>query len=65
MGIDGVFADARRDVVERFADRYVVPDPRSIIDDVNAAVDSWPQFAAEAGLAPGVAAGLAADHRRI
>lgn len=50
MGLDGVFYDADRNHILRFADRFSVPKPHAIIDDVNAAIASWPEFARAAKL---------------
>ena len=50
MGIDGIFYDVGRDHLLRFADRFAVPTPRAIIDDINTAVAAWPDFARSAEL---------------
>lgn len=50
MGIDGIFYNAGRDHLLRFADRFAVPSPRAIIDDINTAVAAWPAFARSAEL---------------
>jgi serine/threonine-protein kinase HipA len=50
MSVNGRFADIRRSDLLAVADRFAVPGAVSIFADVNAALDSWPEFAARAGL---------------
>lgn len=50
MAVNGKFMDITRDDLMALADRYAIPRAASTIDSVLDAVDSWSQFAAEAGL---------------
>ncbi|MGK2855267.1 MAG: type II toxin-antitoxin system HipA family toxin [Microbacteriaceae bacterium] len=50
MGVGGAFVGIERPDLMMLADRFAIPGARSAIADVNAAVDNWAQFAADAGL---------------
>lgn len=50
MSVNGRFAGIRRDDVLEVADRFGVPDARSTVAEVSAAVDRWPEFATAAGV---------------
>jgi len=50
MAINGRFLDITRADLLALADRFAIPRAASTIDAVLDAVDSWPQFAAKAGL---------------
>ncbi|CAN5581156.1 type II toxin-antitoxin system HipA family toxin [soil metagenome] len=61
MGIGGVFIGAERDHLLRFADRHAVPGAKAIIDDINGAIESWPDHAQTAGLPGATADRVACD----
>lgn len=65
MGVNGRFRDITRDDLVEFGERHQVPRTAAIIGEVNGAVDSWPQFAAEAELSAEHTAAVAKDHTRI
>ena len=50
MGVDGTFGDITRGDLLAVADRFAIPRAKRAISDVADALDSWPQFATEAGL---------------
>jgi len=50
MSVNGKFEDITRADLLELADRYVVPAPTQVIDDVFEAVSRWPSFAQEAGV---------------
>lgn len=50
MSVNGRFADITMDDLLAVADRHQVPGARAAIAAVRSAVDSWPDFAAQAGL---------------
>ncbi len=50
MGVNGTFRGITRRDLLAVADRFAIPGAKRAISDVAAALDSWPQFAAEAGL---------------
>lgn len=51
MSVNGKFDDITRDDLLQVADRFVVPNAARALDDVKAALGSWPQCADEAGVA--------------
>lgn len=51
MSVNGRFADIRLEDLLQVADRFEVPGHRQVLDEVHDAVDAWPDFAVEAGLA--------------
>ncbi len=65
MGVNGKFRGITRDDLLEFGERHQVPRTAAIIGDVNGAVDSWQQFAAEAGLSSEHTAIVARDHTGI
>jgi serine/threonine-protein kinase HipA len=52
MSVNGKFEGIDRADLLELADRFVVPSPARVIDDVLAAVDAWPDMAEEAGVPP-------------
>lgn len=54
MGVNGVFAGITRKDVLAVADRFAVPNALRTIDEVEAALQSWPEFAGEAELSPDI-----------
>ena len=60
MSVNGKFASIDTDDFLAVADRHQVPGARAAIAQVSAAVDAWPDFAAQAGLAPQQAQEIAA-----
>ncbi len=50
MGVNGKFSNIGRDDLLTVADRFAIPRAKRAISDVADALDSWPQFATEAGL---------------
>jgi serine/threonine-protein kinase HipA len=61
MSVNGRFAGITRSDLLAMADRYAIPGAKSALDDVRAAVKTWPEHAAAAGLTEEAAAGVAAD----
>jgi serine/threonine-protein kinase HipA len=61
MAVNGKRSEINRRDVDTVADRFAVPGASRIVKQVLAAVDEWPHHAREAGVADGVAAGVAAD----
>jgi serine/threonine-protein kinase HipA len=59
MSVNGVFSGISKDDLLAVADRHQVPDAKAAIAEVGAAVDSWSQFAAAAGLPASRATGIA------
>jgi serine/threonine-protein kinase HipA len=65
MSVNGKFQDiARADLLE-VAGRFGVRRPEDILADVRAAVNNWPNFAAEAGILAALADRVAKDHLPI
>lgn len=60
MSVDGRFRDIGRADVMAVADRHLVPRASAVVDEVRAAINRWPSFADEAGVAPSAAASMAA-----
>lgn len=50
MSVEGKFEDITRSDLETFADRFDVPDYRSVLDRVVDAIAGWPTYAADAGV---------------
>lgn len=50
MGVNGKFSNITRSDLLTVADRFAIPGAKRAISDVADALDSWPQFAAEASL---------------
>ncbi len=63
MSVNGKFEGIGRSDLLELADRFVVPAPARILGQVLAAVDRWPDWAEEAGVAAQDVARVAADHR--
>jgi serine/threonine-protein kinase HipA len=61
MSVNGKFEDITRADLLELADRYVVPAPARVIDDVFEAVSRWPSFAEEAGVEEFDVVRIAAD----
>ena len=64
MGVEGKFQDVTNDEFMRFGERHGVPGARTILNNVNTAIDSWSQFAEGAGLTAEVTSRIGRDHRR-
>lgn len=65
MTFNGKQDNITTDDLYEVADRFAVPGYRRIIDDVTAAVESWPDFAAEAGVADAVTSEIRRLHREL
>lgn len=65
MGVEGKFQDVTNVEFMRFAERHGVPGARTILNDVNTAIDSWPEFAEGAGLTAEVTSRIGRDHKPI
>lgn len=65
MSVNGRFDDIRRDDLVTVAERFGVPRHAAIFAEVNDALSSWPEFAAEAGLDTGLADQVARDFRPV
>jgi len=50
MSVDGEFSDIRRRHLMAVADRYQVAGASRILDEIAGVVESWPEFAAQAGV---------------
>jgi len=61
MAVNGRFEDIRRADLMAVADDFEVPGARTALADVRAAIDSWPEFAAAAGLGAASADRVAGD----
>jgi serine/threonine-protein kinase HipA len=61
MSVNGKFEGITRADLLELADRYVVPAPARVIDDVLEAVDRWRSFAVEAEVDEGEAERIASD----
>lgn len=61
MSINGRFKDISREDLLTEADRYGVRRPKDLISDVRAALDSWSEYAREAGLSAKTADRVAED----
>ncbi len=65
MAVDGRFSDITRADLVAVGERFDVPGMSAIFAEVNAALGSWPEFAASAGLDRLHADAVAADFRPI
>jgi serine/threonine-protein kinase HipA len=65
MGVDGRFSDIGRRQLLDVAERFGVDAATAIFSEVNAALDSWPRFAADAGLDAAHADRVAGDFTPI
>jgi serine/threonine-protein kinase HipA len=61
MSVNGKFLEITREDLLQEADRFGVRRPQLLLADVKSALDSWPAFAREAGLAPAQQDQVAAD----
>jgi serine/threonine-protein kinase HipA len=61
MGVRGKFRDITREDLLEEGDRFGVPRAKDLLKDVRAAVECWPEFAAEAGLSEMAAERVAGD----
>ena len=65
MGVSGKFEGIRKDDLLAVADRFVVPDAKGAIVDVQRALERWPEFAAAAKLPEERIAEIAAEFQKI
>jgi len=65
MSVNGKFSNITRADLLREADRFGVRRPQDLIADVKAALDNWPGFAADAGLAAKPAEAIAGEFERV
>jgi serine/threonine-protein kinase HipA len=65
MSVNGRFDDIRRSDLLLHAERFRVRKPEALLADVRAAVDSFVEFAAKAGLMPGVRDALVKQFRVV
>jgi serine/threonine-protein kinase HipA len=65
MSVNGKFADIGRDDLLKVGERFGVPEAAQILGRVDEAVQSWPQFAAEAGLVAATVEKIARNHVRL
>jgi serine/threonine-protein kinase HipA len=61
MSVNGQFDEISREDLLAVADRFSVRRPRDILGDVRAAIDSWTQFAADAGVSNEIAGKVERD----
>ena len=65
MSVNGKFRDITLDDFRALGDQHEVPALRSTIDDVNDAIDHWPDFAKEAQVDTETTRRVAADIERF
>jgi serine/threonine-protein kinase HipA len=65
MSVNGKFQGIGREDLLADADRFGVRRPRELLGDVRAALESWPDFAQKAGLAPSLGDRVAEDFRKL
>jgi serine/threonine-protein kinase HipA len=65
MGVGGTFSKVTREHLLDFADRHDVPAAAKLIDQVSAAIGTWPECAKEAGLPRTDALRITAHHVRV
>jgi serine/threonine-protein kinase HipA len=61
LSVEGKFSEITDHDMIALGDRFGVPDMRGILADVGAAVSSWPEFAAKAGLRADAIARIGSD----
>jgi serine/threonine-protein kinase HipA len=61
MSVNGKFEGITRADLLELADRFIVPEPAAVIDQVLEAVTRWPEFAKEAEVAPEQIEKIASD----
>lgn len=65
MSVNGKFDDITRADLLQVADRFIVPNAARALDEVKAALGSWPQFADEAGVSHPRMHEVAKDFRAV
>ena len=65
MSVNGKFSDIESKDLLREADRFGVARADDLLKEVQAAIESWPEFAREAGLSASASARVAADFRLL
>lgn len=66
MSVNGRFDDISNTDIMAVADQFVVGHAREALHDIDEAMDSWPQFARQAGLPGELIDALATDfHREV
>ena len=65
MSVNGKFEDIGRADLIALAEQFSIPRAASILDNVNAAVTQWPEFAAGAGVSDGETTRIGALHRLL
>jgi serine/threonine-protein kinase HipA len=66
MSVNGRFDDISNTDIMAVADQFVVGHAREVLHDIDEAMDSWPQFAKQAGLPGELIDALATDfHREV
>ncbi len=65
MSVNAKFTDITLDDFRALGDRHEVPGIAATIDQVNGAIDHWPDFAIEAGVDAATSAKIAADIARF
>jgi serine/threonine-protein kinase HipA len=65
MSVNGKFKDIERADLLEEAERFGVPRARELLNEVHAAIESWPEFAQDAGLAHSASARVAKDFRLL
>jgi serine/threonine-protein kinase HipA len=65
LGVNGKFSNITRADLLQEADRFGVRRPLDIIADVRAALESWPRFAAEAGLGAKTVEAIAGEFEQV
>ena len=65
MSVNGKFSDIESKDLLREADRFGVSRADDLLKEVQAAIESWPEFAREAGLSASASARVAADFRLL
>jgi serine/threonine-protein kinase HipA len=65
MAVNGKFAGITRGDLLTVADRFGIGTARQVLKQIQEAVAAWPQFAAQAGVAPADARRIREDHRLL
>jgi len=65
MAVNGKFGDVRLEDFLIAADRFGIGSPKKILGQVQEAVESWPQFATEAGVRESDAKRIGGHHQRL
>ena len=65
MSVNGKFIGITREDIQTLASRFSAPGAKAILGKIDDALDSWAQFAAEAGLSKAMTARVAGNFQRL